>query len=135
MNLQAWTAWSAGSAAGMFAERKNNRHFCSIYEIRPVLCRIFPFSFGMIDTGCEENRALHVVKAVILNSNCRPLGKAHREGVTYVANGDLLSTDEREERGYRFRIPILSSAFWNVLSCNGDHDFIVINGDVTALIW
>ena len=40
-----------GSCIFLRTDEKRNMYECSIYEVRPILCRLFPFEIKRIDNG------------------------------------------------------------------------------------
>jgi len=89
-----------------FLEIKEEGKKCSIYEIRPLVCRSFPF---MIDTfkTTDMNGKIEEKSLVVLTSLCLPIKEAWDAGVTYVSSKDIrppLSGKRSKE------LPILSDS-------------------------
>jgi Fe-S-cluster containining protein len=55
-----------GSCVFLSVDDEKQRHFCSVYDARPSLCRLYPFSFKRLDSN---NFALKIIPCCLgLNS-------------------------------------------------------------------
>ena len=58
---------SNGSCIFLKRDQAHNRHYCSIYPVRPALCRLYPFSFE----HCGPNKvALKIIPCCLGLSSC-----------------------------------------------------------------
>ena len=100
----------------VFLEEGAGGKKCSVYDMRPAVCSIFPFMIQETKTtgrnGLAEKKPL-----VVLTSYCPSVREAKRAGISFIAQDELIEC-VKEGGGYRITVPMLGESLVRVLECN-----------------
>lgn len=106
---------------------------CSIYELRPIVCTLYPFMLQGLRTTTDKGEVL-TIPFLVLTSFCPPLKGALEAGVTYVEADDFMP--RKGKKKIIPGIPLLHSSYLQAMGLAkrdisiGERNFLVVDDRV-----
>jgi Fe-S-cluster containining protein len=107
-----------GEGRCVFLLDTDGKKVCQVYEARPLICSVFPFTMQEIEARSIRTGESEMLPLVTLTTACPPLKKAKEKGVTYLRFDELLRMiDDNGRKGYQSTLSPLGEALLNVILC------------------
>jgi Fe-S-cluster containining protein len=116
----------SNKCAFLGVEGKDNA--CSVYNIRPLICMLFPFIMQRMESLDLKNGDKSTMEIIMLTTACPPLKEAKAQGVTYVGIDEIIRPEIIHGRkALVCEMPILGDIFLNILRNRMDRGLFDLN--------